>query len=86
MASGSKNKQQSFSKEELRFLAKIGRRVHKDLYDLGKPVEWLAWEAGLSRATVRRILDANRNVGVLTLQRVAKGLGYKDLAEFMASL
>lgn len=63
---------------EFRFLRKIGQRVHKRLYDLDKPVEWLAFESETSRATVRRIFDADRNVGVLTLDRVARALGYKD--------
>lgn len=66
------------SPEEMRLLKRIGQRVHKHLYDLNRTVEWLAWESETSRATVRRIFDADRNVGVLTLDRVAKALGYKD--------
>lgn len=63
---------------EFRLLRKIGQRINKRLYDLNKPVEWLAWESETSRATIRRIFDADRNVGVLTLDRVARALGYKD--------
>lgn len=66
------------SEAEFRFLKKIGQQIHKRLYDLGKTVEWLAFESETSRATVRRIFDADRNVGVLTLDRVARALGYKD--------
>lgn len=66
------------SDAEFRLLKRIGQRIHKLLNDLDKPVEWLAWESETSRATVRRIFDADRNIGVLTLDRVARALGYKD--------
>lgn len=66
------------SEAELRFLKRIGQRIHKHLHDLNKPVEWLAWESETSRATIRRIFDADRNVGLLTLDRVARALKYKD--------
>jgi len=66
------------SETELRFLKRVGQRIHKRLHELDKPVEWLAWESETSRATVRRIFDADRNVGVLTLDRVAYALGYRD--------
>ncbi len=66
------------SDAEFRLLRKIGQRIHKKLHDLDKPVEWLAWESETSRATVRRIFDAEGNVGLLTLDRVAHALGYKD--------
>lgn len=66
------------SPEEIRLLKRIGQGIHKHLHDMGETVEWLAWESETSRATVRRIFDADRNVGVLTLDRVARALGYKD--------
>lgn len=66
------------SAEEIRLLKRIGQRIHKHLHDKDETVEWLAWESDTSRATIRRIFDANRNVGVLTLDRVARALGYKD--------
>jgi hypothetical protein len=75
------------SDDELRFLKKIGQRIHKRLYDLDKPVEWLAFESETSRATIRRIFDAKWNVGVLTLDRVARALGYRQgVAELLNDL
>ena len=68
--------------EELRLLKLIGRKIHQELYNLNKPVEWLAWESETSRATIRRIFDADRNIGVITLDRVSKALGYKNVVEF----
>lgn len=73
-----KNSSAPRSETELRFLRKIGQHIHKCLHDLDKPVEWLAFESETSRATVRRIFDADRNIGILTLDRVARALGYKD--------
>ncbi|MBX2989156.1 MAG: hypothetical protein KF802_14795 [Bdellovibrionaceae bacterium] len=77
-----RNREKSQSKPrndlELKFLKRVGQKVHKDLSNLDKPVEWLAFESETSRATVRRIFDADRNVGILTLDRVARALGYKD--------
>lgn len=46
--------------------------------ELDKPVEWLAWESETSRATIRRIFDGDRNIGIITIDRVAKALGYKN--------
>lgn len=73
-----KNTSSPRSDAEFRFLKRIGQRIHKRLHDMGKPVEWLAFESETSRATVRRIFDADRNVGILTVDRVARALGYKD--------
>lgn len=78
MKAREKNTSTPRSQEEFRLLKRIGQRIHKRLNDLNEPVEWLAWESETSRATVRRIFDADRNVGVLTLDRVARALGYKD--------
>lgn len=64
--------------QELRFLKRIGQFVHGRLVSMNKPVEWLAWESETSRATIRRVFDADRNVGVLTLDRIARALGYKN--------
>ena len=75
------------SSEELKFLRRVGRSIHKRLHEKNRPVEWLAWESETSRATIRRIFDADRNVGILTLDRVARALGYKNgVIDLMAQL
>jgi hypothetical protein len=78
MKAREKNTSSPRSQEEFRFLKRIGQRIHKRLSDINKPVEWLAWESETSRATIRRIFDADRNVGILTLDRIARALNYKD--------
>ncbi len=72
--------------DELKLLKLIGRRIHFDLHRLGKPVEWLAFESETSRATVRRVFDADRNIGVVTLHRIAKALGYAGVVQFFKGL
>jgi hypothetical protein len=71
---------------EFRLLKSIGRKIHTELSRKEKPVEWLAFESETSRATIRRIFDADRNIGVVTLDRVARALGYKDVTDFFKSM
>src|SRR5438046_299046 len=67
---------------ELNLLKRIGEKIYRDLSKLGKSVEWLGFESETSRATVRRIFDGKHNIGLVTLDRIAKALGYKDVVEF----
>jgi hypothetical protein len=71
---------------EFRLLKAIGRKIHKELSESNRSVEWLAFEADTARSTIRRIFDGEGNIGVVTLDRVAKALGYKDVAEFFKGL
>jgi hypothetical protein len=64
----------------------IGRKIHKELSNSDKSVEWLAFEADTARSTIRRIFDGSGNIGIVTLDRVARALGYKDVTEFFRSL
>jgi len=68
--------------DEFQLLKAIARKIHRELSALGKPVEWLAFESETSRATIRRVFDADRNVGIVTLDRIAKALRYKDIVDF----
>jgi hypothetical protein len=67
---------------ELKLLREIGKRIYKDLHRRSKSVEWLGFESETSRATVRRILDGDRNIGVVTINRVVRALGYADVIDF----
>ena len=74
------------NESEQKLLRTIGRRVHKDLSDKGKPVEWLAFEAETARSTVRRIFGGEGNIGIATLDRIARALGYEDVIHFFKQL
>ena len=76
-----KNQSKPRNDTEVRLLKAIGRKIHKDLFDKGKPIEWLGFEAEVARSTIRRMFDGE-NMSVLTLDRCARALGYKDVVEF----
>ncbi len=82
----SKSESKPRTDEEFRLLKALGRKVHKELSDANQSVEWLAFEADTARSTIRRIFDGKGNIGVVTLDRVAKALGYKDVVDFFKSL
>lgn len=71
---------------EFRLLRRIGAKLHKDLYELGEPVEWLAFESDTARSTIRRMFDGEGNIGVVTLDRVVRALGYEDVLDFFREL
>lgn len=71
---------------EKKLLEKIAKKVRRDLHDLDKPLEWLAWESELARSTIQRVLDAERNVGIITLDRICKSLGYTGIAKFLETI
>lgn len=80
-----KNQSSPRNDAELRLLKSIGRKLHKEVHDSQKPIEWLGFEAEVARSTIRRIFDGG-NMSVLTLDRCAKALGYKDVVEFFKSM
>ena len=71
---------------ERKLLKSIGRKVQQDLHDLEKPIEWLSFESETARSTIRSVFNAETNVGILTLHRLVKTLGYKSLADFLSSI
>ncbi len=73
-------------KAEFGILKAIGEKINRDRYKLGKSVEWLGIESETSRATIRRIFDGKYNIGVITLDKVAKALGYRDVMDFFREL
>lgn len=81
-----KKSNNEFNKVELKLLNLVATKVRKDLHDKDRSIEWLAWESDVSRSTVQRVLDANRNIGIITLNRISKGLGYKDVLDLLSEL
>ena len=71
---------------EFKLLKRIGNRIKVDLVNKGLPVDRLAIESETSRGSVRRILAGEGNIGVVTLDRIARALGYSDVVEFFAKL
>lgn len=71
---------------DAQLLRKIGLKIHRDLYELDKPVEWLAFNVGVARSSIREIIAGRSNPRFLTLQSIAMGLGYKSVVDFLRSI
>lgn len=70
------------SKEQL-ILQRLAKRVEEDLAVKDKSVEWLAFQVGVARSTVRELIQAKSNPRLLTLNAIAEGLGYEDVVELL---
>ncbi len=64
-------------------LKKLGDLIRSDLSAKGISVEAMAEKLGIARSTLREIIYGKSNVRVLTLQSIAKGVGFKDLSAFL---
>ena len=64
-------------------LRQVGLLIHKTLFDLGKPVEWLSFKSGVARSTIREIIAGRSNARIVTLNSLARSLGFSDIVEFL---
>jgi hypothetical protein len=76
----------SMSATEKRLLKRVGQKIHKQLHEKGKPVEWLAFSVGLARSSIREIIAGRSNPKLITLHQIALGLGYKTLSDFLSEV
>ncbi len=60
-------------------LKQIGLLVHKCLFEKEKPVEWLSFKSGVARSSIREIIAGRSNTRILTLNSIARGLGFDDV-------
>lgn len=74
------------NESEKKLLKKISKKIRSDLHEMGKTLEWLGWESDTSRSTIRRILEAEKNMGLLTLDRISKALGHKGVEHFLREI
>jgi hypothetical protein len=81
-----KTSPQKLSTGERAFLKSIGLKIQKELFNQDKPVEWLAFRVGVARSSIREIIAGRSNPRIITLRKIAEGLGYKNLIEFLQSL
>ena len=64
-------------------LKQIGLLIHKTLFDSGHPVEWLAFKSGVARSSIREIIAGRSNTRLLTLNTLAKSLGFIDVIDLL---
>ena len=70
----------------MKLLQQICRKVLQELSELDKPVEQRTCRAEAARYTVRIIFDADGNIRILTLDRVAKTPRYTNISDSIAEL
>jgi hypothetical protein len=71
------------SRSEEILLKRIGLLVNKILFERGKPVEWLSFKSGVARSSIREIIAGRSNSRILTLNSIARGLGFTDAIEML---
>lgn len=74
------------SDDEIKLLKKISKKLRADLVKSGFNVDQLAVESETSRGSVRRVLDGNDNITILTLDRLSKALGYEGALDFLNTI
>ena len=64
-------------------MKQIGLLIHKTLFESDKPVEWLSFKSGVARSSIREIIAGRSNTRILTLNALAKSLGFDDVADLL---
>jgi ribosome-binding protein aMBF1 (putative translation factor) len=72
--------------EDLRMLRRIGLSIARSLNEQGRSVEQLAAELCIARSTLREIIAGRSNARILTLNSIARGLGYANLVDFLSKI
>lgn len=67
-------------------IRKIGLRIHRHLFENKKPVEWLAFQSGVARSSIREIIAGRSNPRILTLDALARAMGFQGIVDFLNSL
>ncbi len=80
------NSAQKHNRSEEILLHKIGLRINKILFESGHPVEWLSFKSGVARSSIREIIAGRSNSRILTLNTLAKSLGFKDVIDFLSKI
>jgi hypothetical protein len=78
-----KSKAKKNTKSEQLLLKQIGLQIHKALYEKEKPVEWLSFKSGIARSSIREIIAGRSNARILTLNTLAKHLGFEDVCDMV---
>ena len=80
---GKPKKRYEYSPTELAELKKIGLGISGLIAQTGSSVERFAYETGLGKGHLSRIIRGQANVRYSTLRTIAKGLGIKDVPSLL---
>ena len=82
--SGSNGK--GLRRAEKLLLRRIGLAIHSRLFEIQQPVEWLSFQSGVARSSIREIIAGRSNPRLLTLQALAQSLGFEDVTALLVSI
>ncbi|MBI2521466.1 MAG: hypothetical protein HYV97_13695 [Bdellovibrio sp.] len=69
---------------EKALLEKIGKKIKQRILE-GK-IEPISFETGIARSAIRKIVSGESDLRIVTLYRLVKNLGYRNLAEFFEDI
>jgi hypothetical protein len=67
-------------------LRRVGLHIHRKLFLTQKPVEWLAFKSGVARSSIREIIAGRSNFRILTLDSIARSLGYRNAEDLLTAV
>ena len=76
----------ALTEEDTRMLKRIGLSIARNLNEQGRSVEDLALQLSIARSTLREIIAGRSNARILTLNSIARGLGYNNLVAFLEKI
>jgi predicted transcriptional regulator len=79
-------KKYEYSAIERADLVKIGAGIEKLIRKSGKSVEKFAYEMGLGKGNLSRIVHGRSDVRYCTLRTIAKGLDFKDVPTLLSQI
>ena len=81
-----RKKRFEYSSAETAELKKLGRGIAFFISKSGKSTEKFAYETGLGKGHLSRIVRGQSDIRYCTLRTIAKGLGFKDVPSFLSEV
>jgi hypothetical protein len=81
-----RKKRFEYSAAETAELKKLGRGIAFFISKSGKSTEKFAYETGLGKGHLSRIVRGQSDIRYCTLRTIAKGLGFKDVPSFLSEI
>lgn len=85
-ARAGKKKKYEYSTVERSELKKIGIGIEKLIRKNGKSIEKFAYEMGLGKGNLSRIVHGQSDIRYCTLRTIAKGLDFKDVPTLLSQI
>mgnify|MGYP001576600049 CR=1 FL=1 len=84
MAVEKQKRERIIDEVEAALLERIGKKIKQRILE-GK-IEPVSFETGIARSAIRKIISGRSDLRIVTLYRLVKNLGYRNLAEFFEDI